>query len=635
MFILATLNNNAATTEEQTSLLPISNSITADLFLQVIYALLLAIGSRAISHGIELMMEVVSVGLVGGLVLPLLGALPDSVIVFFSTMGGQTIEETQHRVQVGVGSLAGSNIFLLTIPFAVSIWHGRCDILKGVSVNKTYTNFTWKHTGVSTLPYCMILARVMIITVIPYLIIQLSYILYSRNPLAQLHEKEKYWALCSFIICFVGFIGYSIYQIYDVRYQEKKLNLARKRFLWEQFFKHMSIQLKNSIKKKTLTRSTSTSKVIEGTSMSQNNMKIPKPNFEDSGNINNIIDDDAFSEADLGNRLTTQKIGGRNQLIKSDYLQKPSLISNLMGIDNRNPPMSAKQMTTPTKINVTKKLSSSTGGIKLNPSSTSLVDTEHQQQLQQFRSPKGRAVTDISDTGSYYQSNNNNENKQEEDFGSDNYLPTVHQEMETVYEGLKNKIQDLDEDDLIKHADEHQIIDLNIEPFPEKPKKVDRRNILIKSILYLVGGTVLIVLFADAFVESISVFSERIHIRSFYISFVVAPLALNCSELVTSYYLSQNKKRKHISLIHSSLYGAVSMNNLISLGTLLLMIYLRGLVWSFSAECLVILISTVFIGLLGSLKQTFNMVHCVVIASLYPLSIVIIILLESSAIGWN
>lgn len=67
-----------------------------------------------ISDGSELLLLVPAVaGIVGSVVLPVLGAVPDGAIVLFSGLG----DDAQDELSVGVGALAGSTIMLLTIPW--------------------------------------------------------------------------------------------------------------------------------------------------------------------------------------------------------------------------------------------------------------------------------------------------------------------------------------------------------------------------------------------------------------------------------------------------------------------------------------------------------------------------------------
>jgi hypothetical protein len=67
----------------------------------------LFVASNMISDGSELLLLLPSIaGIVGSCVLPVLGAVPDGMIVLFSGMG----PDAQKQLDVGVGALAGSTI---------------------------------------------------------------------------------------------------------------------------------------------------------------------------------------------------------------------------------------------------------------------------------------------------------------------------------------------------------------------------------------------------------------------------------------------------------------------------------------------------------------------------------------------
>ena len=73
-----------------------------------------------IGEGAEMLMLVPSLaGVVGSVILPVLGAVPDGAIVLFSGMGSR--EEVEASMPVGIGALAGSTVMLLTIPWVLSI----------------------------------------------------------------------------------------------------------------------------------------------------------------------------------------------------------------------------------------------------------------------------------------------------------------------------------------------------------------------------------------------------------------------------------------------------------------------------------------------------------------------------------
>lgn len=76
------------TLEEQVSgIFPVSRTIVGNIILIVFYGLLLAFGAKLISDGAELLLEVTNPVVIGGLVLPVLGAVPDSAIILVSGLG--------------------------------------------------------------------------------------------------------------------------------------------------------------------------------------------------------------------------------------------------------------------------------------------------------------------------------------------------------------------------------------------------------------------------------------------------------------------------------------------------------------------------------------------------------------------
>jgi hypothetical protein len=80
------------------------------------YGFLLFWASELISNGSELLLLVPSIaGVIGTIVLPVLAAVPDGMMILFSGLGSKAT--FAHEVQVGVGTLAGSTVMLLTIPW--------------------------------------------------------------------------------------------------------------------------------------------------------------------------------------------------------------------------------------------------------------------------------------------------------------------------------------------------------------------------------------------------------------------------------------------------------------------------------------------------------------------------------------
>lgn len=89
-------------------------------------------GAEMISDGSELLLLVPEcAGLVGSLVIPMLGSVPEGVLILVSGMGPR--EDAQKSVSVGVGTIAGSTILLLTLPWSMAVWRGAVPIVEGVA----------------------------------------------------------------------------------------------------------------------------------------------------------------------------------------------------------------------------------------------------------------------------------------------------------------------------------------------------------------------------------------------------------------------------------------------------------------------------------------------------------------------
>jgi len=148
-----------------------------------------------------------------------------------------------------------------------------------------------------------------------------------------------------------------------------------------------------------------------------------------------------------------------------------------------------------------------------------------------------------------------------------------------------------------------------------------------RAAVMLTVGTVLVVLFSDPMVDVLSELGVRTGIPAFYISFMLAPLAANLSEVMASYQYASKKSQNTIDISLSTLQGACAMNNTFVLGIFMVLIYFRTLAWQFFAETLAILVVQVLIAIYAQ-KSVHTMFDAYCILSLFPLAIVIVAVLE-------
>jgi len=118
----------------------------------------------------------------------------------------------------------------------------------------------------------------------------------------------------------------------------------------------------------------------------------------------------------------------------------------------------------------------------------------------------------------------------------------------------------------------------------------------------------------------------RVNISPFYVSFILAPLASNASEVLASTYYASKKTSKTISVSFSALEGAAAMNNTFCLSIFMGLIYFRGLAWQYTAETISIVLVQAIIYYM-TLRDNLTAIDGLKILAVFPLSIVLIVTL--------
>lgn len=121
---------NEKACRETYGFLPCSESVGGSIFLMLAYGAVLMFAATCIGDGGEAMLdlEIMPPAIIGGILLPVLGAVPDAVIVAVSGLARATKVEVERKIAVGIGTLAGSTIMLLCVALPSSLFVGRCDI---------------------------------------------------------------------------------------------------------------------------------------------------------------------------------------------------------------------------------------------------------------------------------------------------------------------------------------------------------------------------------------------------------------------------------------------------------------------------------------------------------------------------
>jgi Ca2+/Na+ antiporter len=165
------------------------------------------------------------------------------------------------------------------------------------------------------------------------------------------------------------------------------------------------------------------------------------------------------------------------------------------------------------------------------------------------------------------------------------------------------------------------------EDFADLPPDEQQRAIKKRAFGMLAIGTTMVMLFSDPMVDVMQEIAVRVHISAFYVSFVLAPLASNASEVIASQYYAAKKTRKTITVSLSTLEGAASMNNTFCLSIFMGLIYFRGLAWQYTAETIAIVVVEFFMAWIVQ-REHLTAIQGIYVLMLFPLSLVFVAVLE-------
>lgn len=172
------------------------------------------------------------------------------------------------------------------------------------------------------------------------------------------------------------------------------------------------------------------------------------------------------------------------------------------------------------------------------------------------------------------------------------------------------------------------------EDFYDLSPEDQQKAIKLRAFKMLALGTVLVVYFSDPMVEVMQEIAVRASISPFYVSFVLAPLASNSSEVLASVFYAKKKTSKTMTVALSTLEGAACMNNTFCLSIFMALIYFRGLAWQYTAETAsIVIVQFVMAYFVTQGKPVMTTKKALIVLSIFPLSLLFVAFLE--ALGFD
>ncbi|KAL6629413.1 hypothetical protein ACP70R_029178 [Stipagrostis hirtigluma subsp. patula] len=507
--------------------LPCTDTAGGNLFLVLAYGFLMFKAATYLSAGSELLLEILGPGIVGGLFLPILGALPDAMLILVSGLSG-TKEVAQSQVLIGMGLLAGSTVMLLTLLWGSCVVVGKCDLSENSTAidSRDTKGFSLFGSGVSTDLPTSHAARIMAISVLPFIIVQIPKIF-------KLHSGHRLTILLGLIAAVLLVLAYCLYQIFQPWIQRRRLEYARLKHVMSGLLRHAQMHAFGRL-------------------------------LHDDGTPNVPVIEKLFHKIDMDN-------DGR--------IERGELQAFIIGVRFEDVDLDSN-------IAVNQVMAD--------------FDTSHNSVIEKGEFVNGilrwldEAKRSVVASGAY----------------SKKFLHDFHK----------------------RTGDEHNVL---LDKDDEDGEAIENPTwTSLKAILLLLLGTAMAAAFADPLVDAVHNFSSATSIPSFFISFIAMPLATNSSEAVSAIIFASRKKQRTLSLTFSEIYGGVTMNNTLCLAVFLALVYMRGLTWDFSSEVLVIFLVCVIMGLFTSFRTKFPLWTCFVAYLLYPLSLIIVYVLDFK-FGWS
>ena len=503
--------------------------------------------------------------------LPLLGAVPDGAIMLFSGLGD--VEEAQETLSVGVGALAGSTIMLLTVPWALSVYYGRVDYdEKEMTPNyKRYPKLTrdenWSDleiTGVVLTPEVNHGAKMMMMTTLPYFLIQVPAFFLSGDR-QTVSSGEKNWAMGGFLLCIVFFIYYMSKQLEMSNEGADKLKRIA---VTKEAMQKGAISLSGALASQVSEIEKRQSHVQEVNEKTQLKGTVGR---QDSlivklGTTPEVSD---YLKGILGDVFKTYDVDGNGTLGKKEFTTFLTDFHEYIQPNQVDQVFNVCDQDGSGVIDYDEFIAACYAIIKQRASAT------------EPQSRKGKTAI-VKEVGSSMFDNKNEEEEEEED------IP---------------------------------------EEFTDLPPDEQQRAIKRRAFTMLTIGTGLVLLFSDPMVDVLSETANRLGVPAFYVSFMLAPLASNASEVIASMYYAQKKTSKSITISLTALEGAASMNNTFCLSIFMALIYFRGLAWQYSAETISIILVQFGMGA-WALRKKMSAFTAMIVLALFPLSVLFVALLE-------
>lgn len=642
------------------------------LFHMCVYGYVLYMAAELIGEGSELLLLVPSLrGLVGSVILPIMGAIPDGIMVLFSGLG----EDAQEEVKVGMGALAGSTVMLLTIPWFMAVLGGRVDIdtkdgtcmykkhwvmYKGERKKRKLGNARWSpalfESAVQAKPVIRKSGWIMVLTSLSYLIMEIPSFALSAGDTKEVDRKDQAsfvepFAIVSMTIALLFFAAYLVYCFLQSQNADQEdtvvdvIAAAKTDAIIEEAVSKGKMDVITAFLSELERSGVDIDTAREMRDVGGN--KTTTGVLRDSG-TSPVNDIEANATENGKNVLRRIKLFTYQHFRKYAKQYKDRITPHDFGPFMRDLGLELDAKVTASCFD--KLIDRQDGWIHFKALSEFLprfiIEQGQGRRFSRFPTKRRNSSTVLHPKKSLDRivRKINADNNQQmdvskvEDEGED--TPAAKTTSEKSGNGrtssLKTPVrlddhilgEDMIEDEVESDDEEEEHNEYYMKADENGEPRVNTDRVIKDAVIMMAKGSLLIFFFADPMVDALNDCGFRIDVSPFYISFIVAPLASNASEFLAAYKIALKKTPSTITVSFSTLTGAAIMNNTFVLAIFMVLVFARNLAWEFTAETFCILfVEWTMVYFASKRQNTLFDAFCVL--SLFPLSLFIVYMMTS------
>ncbi|KAI3945897.1 hypothetical protein MKW98_007246 [Papaver atlanticum] len=669
--------------EHMFGFLPCTENLLGLLFMFVVYEYLLFLGEKCICLGSEIVFQMLGTGVFGACAFEILGAFPEGMIILVSGLS-KSKEVAEEKVLTGVGLLAGSTVLLLTLLWGTCVILGKSDFSDVSVYNDSKSSALQKlwmgnprsyltGSGIITDHETSYTARIMVVSVVPFIILQVP-----SQIIHELSYGRQIILLTTLVVSVAFLLSYFVYQIFEPWIQKRRLEYLECHNLMARVLRHVE---KQATGKLLTDEGTANIPVIErlfkqidiDVDDCLSSLEFKELLLEDKSKLNNADKNNfievVIKEFDLDsdhmiskeefvngfakwlaknkNTVTSQRSYSQKFVDNSyqekmvEYAKSKLLIQEILRYFQNNtigklisdegvPNISILQrLFEKVDLDQDNRLSHSElkklvetiqfGTVNLN------VDVAVEELIEELDTDGDHLINKeefVKGLSKILIANSNEDTWPKTDKVEE--VPLAITVVEKEKTSASRRVENEEKTSTSKRGtDEEEALALTSKGAIDESWKTS-----CKAGFLLMLGILIITLLAEPLIEVVQDFSNSANIPSFFVSFVLLPLATNSRKAVSAIKAARRKKSRTMSLTFSEIYGSVYMNNVLGLTALLVIVYARDLKWEFTAEVLVVLIVCVVMGLIASFRTEFPLWTSYLAYLLYPLSLTMVYILN-------